>query len=435
MQTLQQLQNGELDGAKKLTLSENLTEFPREIFRLADTLEMLDLSKNKLTELPTDFGRLQKLKIFFCSENRFTVLPEVLGDCPLLDICGFKANIIEEVPAKAVNPNLRWFILTNNRITKLPPDIGNCPRMQKLMLAGNRLTELPEELSNCRELSLLRISANRLTKLPEWLLSMPKLSWLAFSGNPFAEKPPIPTSKRINWSDLEVTDLLGEGASGMIYKAHHQIGEASIAAAIKIFKGHVTSDGLPEDEIDICITAGPHPGLVQVIGEIDGHPENRKALLMDLIPSHFYNLGLPPSFESCTRDVFKPGQSLTSNQVLKIAATIASVAAQLHSKGIMHSDLYAHNILIDNDGHTLFGDFGAACFYNKADVETAQRLERLEVIAYGYLLEDLINLCTNAGDHQTVQKLAVLKDQCLAPDVASRPSFQYLAGQTAKLSS
>lgn len=432
MQTLKQLQNGELDGEKKLTLSESLTEFPQEIFRLADTLEMLDLSKNKLSSLPADFGRLHQLKILFCSENQFTVLPEVLGDCPLLDIVGFKANIIEEVPAKAINPNLRWFILTNNRISKLPAQIGNCPRMQKLMLAGNRLTELPEELSRCRELGLLRISANRLTQLPQWLLSMPKLSWLAFSGNPFSEKPPIATANRVDWHDLEVSHLLGEGASGLIYKVNHKIGEESIAAAIKVFKGSVTSDGFPEDEIDICITAGAHPGLVQVIGEIDGHPESKKALLMDLIPSHFYNLGITPSFESCTRDVYKPGQSLSLPQVLKIASTISSVAAQLHGKGIMHSDLYAHNILIDDEGNTLFGDFGAACFYSKANAQLSAGLEQLEVRAYGYLLEDLINLCVDT-ENQALAQLAELRDACLQPNVTARPAFSDLSASVANM--
>jgi hypothetical protein len=46
MQTLKQLNNGELKGIKKLTLIENLSEFPEKIFDLADSLEMLDLSNN-----------------------------------------------------------------------------------------------------------------------------------------------------------------------------------------------------------------------------------------------------------------------------------------------------------------------------------------------------------------------------------------------------
>jgi hypothetical protein len=433
MQTLRQLQNGELKGVASLKLSEKLSHFPEEIFELADTLESLDLSSNNLSVLPSDFGRLQKLKIFFCSENSFTVLPEVLADCPLLDIVGFKANRIVTVPARSLNPNLRWLILTNNRVVALPAQIGNCFRMQKLMLAGNRLEELPEELRNCSNLALLRISANRLSKLPEWLLSMPKLSWLAFSGNLFSELPVVEPLDLIDWNELEVSHLLGEGASGVICKAIWRTEGKTEEVAVKVFKGAVTSDGLPEDEMDTCIAAGIHPGLVQLIGQIIAHPEDKKGLVMGLIPEYFYNLGIPPSFESCTRDVFREGLNLTAQQVLKIACTIASVVAQLHSKGIMHSDLYAHNILIDDEGNTLFGDFGAACFYNKTDTKVAYALERLEVSAYGCLLDDLLGLCNEANEHTALMKLGEFRDVCMASDVSSRPCFQYLKDELMKL--
>jgi len=429
MQTLEQLRKGEYRDATSLKLSEGLTSFPREIFELADTLEMLDLSRNQLTSLPDDFGRLKKLKILFCSENLFAVLPEVLADCQELDIVGFKSNVIEIVPAKALNPNIRWLILTNNRIGEIPATIGNCHRMQKLMLAGNRLADLPVELSNCHNLSLLRISANRLTKLPDWLLAMPKLSWLAFSGNLFSKKPEAQSVPLIAWDELQINQQLGEGASGIISKAVHN---GSKKVAVKVFKGAVTSDGLPEDEMHAYILAGSHPGLVQLTGRITAHPEDKKGLVMELIPQRFYNLGLTPSFESCTRDVFAPGLKLSSTQVVKVAGTIASLAAQLHSKGIMHSDLYAHNTLIDDEGNTLFGDFGAACFYDRNDTETAHALERIEVSAFGYLLDDLLHLCSEA-DHPGLLKLAGFRDACLSPDASSRPDFKSLTQEISLL--
>jgi hypothetical protein len=426
MSTLKQLQNGGLKGSTSLKLSEHLTSFPEEIFELADTLEILDLSRNRLTSLPADFGRLKKLRILFCSENLFTAFPEVLADCPLLDIVGFKANIIDTVPARSLNSNLRWLILTDNRIKELPAEIGACSRMQKLMLAGNRLESLPRHLAQCRNLSLLRISANRINELPAWLLSMPKLSWLAFSGNVFSGEYAVATVPIISWSDLEIKSLLGEGASGIIYKADWNRGALTNEVAVKIFKGSVTSDGLPEDELNTSIAAGNHLGLIPIIGEIKNHPDDRSGLVMELIPGDFYNLGLPPTFESCTRDVLKSGTKLTEQSVIKIARTIASAAAYLHSKGIMHCDLYAHNILVDDHGNALLGDFGAASFYDLTDLGRALALQRLEVSAYGYLLEDLLGICEHAGESNRLKKMAGLKDMCLCDDVLSRPSFDYL---------
>jgi len=432
MQTLLQLQKGELKGATSLTLSEGLTHFPEEIFELADTLEKLDLSYNNLNALPPDFGRLKKLKILFCSENPFTVLPEVLADCPVLDIAGFKANKISTIPAKSLNPNLRWLILTNNNIAELPAEIGNCKRIQKLMLAGNQLTTLPRELSNCSNLELLRISANKLKELPRWLLQMPRLSWLAFSGNPFCTIPAVQALDLIHWDELELNGHLGEGASGIISKASWRNATARQEVAIKVFKGAVTSDGSPEDEMNICIAADVHPGLVQLVGQIKGHPEDKKGLVMGLIPPSFYNLGQPPSLQSCTRDVFKDTLTLSVWQIVKIAGTIASVAVQLHSRGIMHSDMYAHNTLIDNEANTLFGDFGAACFYDKNDSDSAPALERLEVRAFGCLLDDLLSL-SNEQSNDTLSTLGVLRDACMVPDVSLRPDFRYLNEELLKL--
>src|SRR5471030_1569407 len=102
MHTLEQLRTGQLKGIQRLQLSCGLTEFPREIFELADTLEILDLSNNALSTLPDDLPRLAKLRIIFCSDNQFTELPSVLGSCAQLSMIGFKANRIRSVPAAAL---------------------------------------------------------------------------------------------------------------------------------------------------------------------------------------------------------------------------------------------------------------------------------------------------------------------------------------------
>ena len=95
---------------------QGLTALPRAVFDQADTLELLDLSGNALDRLPDDLPRLRRLRILFASNNRFTELPAVLGECPTLEMVGFKSNAIAEVPGAALPPGLRWLILTDNAI-------------------------------------------------------------------------------------------------------------------------------------------------------------------------------------------------------------------------------------------------------------------------------------------------------------------------------
>lgn len=106
MHTLEQLRSGALKGITRLSLSCGLREFPPEIFTLAETLEILDLSGNALAALPDDLPRLRRLRIVFCSDNAFAVLPTVLGRCPALEMIGFKANRIEHVAAESLPPSL-----------------------------------------------------------------------------------------------------------------------------------------------------------------------------------------------------------------------------------------------------------------------------------------------------------------------------------------
>ena len=432
MHTLAQLRAGQLHGLKRLNLSAGLTEFPREIFALADTLEVLNLSGNALSSLPDDLGRLHKLQVLFCSDNQFAEVPAVLGQCPQLSMVGFKANQIRTLPGAALPPSLRWLILTDNQLEALPPEIGSCTQLQKLMLAGNRLTELPETLARCTNLELLRIAANQLTELPAWLLALPHLAWLAYAGNPFAEAAEAAALARnpihaIDWAELTIEQQLGEGASGVIYRARRAFAQLP-EVAVKLFKGAVTSDGLPHSEMAACISAGPHPHLIAVQGKISQHPAGVEGLVLELINPAFGNLAGPPSLATCTRDVYAPGTEFRLETALRIAQGIASATAHLHAQGILHGDLYAHNILNTPTGEALLGDFGAACFFALEDVATATTLQQLEARAFGCLLEELLTHCPEADEApEASATLWDLQRRCVQPQVAARPLFGEIA--------
>ncbi|MBA2799045.1 leucine-rich repeat-containing protein kinase family protein [Aeromonas veronii] len=449
MHTLEQLRAGELCGARHLKLSENLTEFPTEILSLKETLEVLDLTGNQLSALPDELAGFGKLRIIFCSENRFTALPEVLGRCPALTMVGFKANQIATVSAKALPAGLRWLILTDNAIERLPDELGQCDALQKLMLAGNRLRELPASLANCRNLELLRIAANRIERFPEWLLALPRLSWLAYSGNPFSEGAEARAIDDAHvaplaWETLALGELLGQGASGVIHRATlvanpaDEVTQASdrgdgSQVAVKLFKGEVTSDGLPRCEMAASLAAGTHPNLIKVMGKVADHPSGIPALVMELIDPAFANLAGPPSLDSCTRDVYPEGLYLSVPDALAMAQGIASVVGHLHRAGIMHGDLYGHNILFargsDAPARALLGDFGAASLYDRCDRERAVGLERLEVRAFGCLLEELLAHCDTQDS--TLDGLHQLKAACLSELPTDRPDFAYIERQLA----
>lgn len=429
--TLEQLRSGALAGARRLDLTaSNLEQLPPEVFGLANTLEVLSLNGNGLRTLPHDLGRLHRLRIVFCSDNPFERLPESLGDCPALEMVGFKACRITDVPAQALPPRLRWLILTDNRIDRLPQAVGERPYLQKLMLAGNRLASLPETLAGAARLELLRLSANRFEALPSWLTGLPNLAWLALGGNPLdwrtVDASPLPVR---HWSSLRLGPCLGEGASGRIYRVEPDA-KGERALALKLFKGEVTSDGLPDDEMRAHRVAGEHPALFSPIAELTGHPDGAKGLLLPLLPPALQALAGPPSFDSCTRDVYDPKRVFPAHAVHTMAASLASALAQLHRRGVLHGDFYAHNVLWNPATHdVVLSDFGAGSLLPMDQPALQQNLCSTDVRAWGLLVAELLERVADVTDGiDGLGALRALVRDCLQPVPARRPSAEDLSG-------
>ncbi len=421
---LNALRRGDLAGARELRLSEPLAGFPTEIFGLADTLEVLDLSGTGITTLPGDMGRLRKLSALFCSNNRFDRLPPALGDCAALGQIGFRGCGLRELPAEALPPRLRWFTLTDNALSTLPAALGQRPALQKLMLAGNALAALPGALAGAPNLELIRLAANRFDRLPPWLPELPRLAWAAWAGNPGEADAAAPRAAALRWADLDFGAILGEGASGRIHAAvWRQDGEAR-PVAVKLFKGTMTSDGLPEREMAACLAAGAHPHLTGALGRVTGHPDGAQGLAMPLLPPGWRALAGPPSLASCSRDVYDPGLRLAPEVALRIARGIAGAATHLHARNLNHGDLYAHNVLWDGAaGAAVLSDFGAASALPAGEAGAGWR--RVEVRAFGILLGEVLDRCEGLGHFRALERA------CTGPDVAARPEMAEVARQLA----
>lgn len=426
-ETLAALRRGDLAGARELRLPDGLAEFPREIFGLADTLEVLDLGQGGFTDLPADLGRLNRLRVLFASGNRFERLPPVLGDCPTLSQLGFRGCGIRAVPVESLPRDLRWLTLTDNAIETLPDALGERPLLQKLMLAGNRIAHLPGGLAGANNLELIRLSCNRLDTLPPWLAHLPRLAWIAYAGNP-AEPVSEPTaSTPVPWSALQVGALLGEGASGRVHQAIWRGSSGLEAVALKLFKGTMTSDGLPEREMEACLAAGTHPALTGALGRLVNHPDGAQGLLLRLLPAHWRVLAGPPGLASCSRDVYDPALRLDTGQALTIAHAVAEAVAHLHGRGLLHGDVYAHNTLWDAEtGAAVLSDFGAASALPTGDAGAA--LTQVEVRAVGILLDELLDRCDAAPDG-----LQALTEACLQSDPVQRPSLEDVAAAIGRI--
>ena len=161
-----------------------------------------------------------------------------------------------------------------------------------------------------------------------------------------------------------------------------------------------------------------------------------------LDPAEWAPLGGPPSFSSVTRDTYAPGTSRSRAEVLAVARGIAAAGKALHAAGVVHGDVYAHNALFRSDAAARasgapgpaakLSDFGAAFFYPPGS-EIGRALERLDVRAYGVMLEEALGMAAggggagaedseDSGSSPALAELAELAGRCVGPR-SGRPSF------------
>ena len=97
--------------------------------------------------------------------------------------------------------------------------------------------------------------------------------------------------------------------------------------------------------------------------------------------------------------------------------------AHLHARGLMHGDFYGHNLLWREGEGLMLGDFGAATPFDVSDRVMAERLARIEVRAWGCLLQELLqHLTAQDAGRPEVQSLLALQAQCMGP-VLARPTW------------
>lgn len=360
----------------------------------------------------------------------------------------FKSNQLTAIPDHIIPAGIRWLILTDNQIQHLPSTMGQWQQLEKLALSGNRLTELPASMAQCHQLSLVRLAVNRIQQWPDWLFSLPRLAYLAIGANPATYRQDArtitaaPQDYSMLWpaARVQLGKVLGSGASGVIYQALDNDTQRDVA--VKIFKGELTSDGDPAEELRHCLHAGQHPQLIPVLATLSTQtdvPTQSKstaqrraalpALVMALIPPSYRALGQPPSFATISRDTFATDSQWSATQLWHWSQQAAAVLQHLQQHQLAHGDFYAHNMLVNAQGHLLLGDFGAATGLSDLTLPQQTGFKRIEIRAFGYWLDDLLPYCHISSatcERQQYQHLCQLRDQCLDLDPAARPSIEHI---------
>nr|XP_054773152.1 asporin-like [Lytechinus pictus] len=127
---------------------------------LPNTLEVLDLSYNKITVLHNEsFQKYHLLRILNIAHNSINVIEgNTFGNLPRLEKVILDNNVISEVPPSLFinNPNISTLILAHNNIRRIPHLNGLCLNKTPKGFTG---------ISELRNLTLIDFSYNNLTSV------------------------------------------------------------------------------------------------------------------------------------------------------------------------------------------------------------------------------------------------------------------------------
>ncbi|MFH4978211.1 hypothetical protein AB6A40_004920 [Gnathostoma spinigerum] len=190
-----------------------LKAFPEQIETVKDVIRTLDLSENKIKELPLSIGEFSNLKQLHLASNRLSSLPDEIGLLKALEVFNAASNLLTDLPLSFAGlRSLKTLNLSDNKFIKLPVVICHLPSLDTLHLANNFIEELPDEikdlkasevnlnqnrlstlnpnLARCEKLRTLRVEENCLsrTAFTSELLSDSPVSLISYAGNLFQDK-------------------------------------------------------------------------------------------------------------------------------------------------------------------------------------------------------------------------------------------------------
>uniref|UniRef100_A0A1I7TS32 Disease resistance R13L4/SHOC-2-like LRR domain-containing protein n=1 Tax=Caenorhabditis tropicalis TaxID=1561998 RepID=A0A1I7TS32_9PELO len=142
-----------------------LKKVPEEIEQLADVLRNLELSENKIREIPPFIGQFTQLKQLHLSNNCLESLPDEIGSMKKLEILNLAGNNLQSLPDTIVGCiDLRTLDISSNSFTQFPVALVACVQLDILNMNGNQIEKLPDEISDLKVIEL-SLNQNRLVSL------------------------------------------------------------------------------------------------------------------------------------------------------------------------------------------------------------------------------------------------------------------------------
>ncbi|OAY69171.1 Plant intracellular Ras-group-related LRR protein 7 [Ananas comosus] len=164
-----------------------LKTLPDELFQVDKFVRTLDLTNNKIAEIPPEIDRLLTLQRLVLAGNLLEFLPANIGNLRNLKAITLDGNRMSVLPDECNFLSLLLLNVSNNKLKSLPESIGDCISLEELQANGNSIDDLPSSICNLIHLKSLLLNNNNIRQLPQNLLKECKsLQNISLHDNPIS---------------------------------------------------------------------------------------------------------------------------------------------------------------------------------------------------------------------------------------------------------
>lgn len=161
----------------------NLKEVPEELQRLSKTLRTVDLSDNKIPQLPPWFVTFASLKNLTMNNCKLLSLPEDFGQLRKLEVVSLSGNSLTQLPQSFSNlVNLKTLTVSGNLLTAFPEQLLPLQQLDSVDLSSNKISDLPHNMATLQAVEI-NLNHNQVSVLPESLAQCPRLKVLRLEEN------------------------------------------------------------------------------------------------------------------------------------------------------------------------------------------------------------------------------------------------------------
>jgi len=195
---------------EELNLSNNrLSNLPEDI-QLFISLIALNLSNNQIETIPDSFRYLTSLKVLNLNRNRLTTISDWVLTLEHLQAIYLSDNQLSELSGIIGSlKGLTEMNVSNNSLTELPKNIGDLQDLTYLNIEKNKLKKIPESFSELQNLTILNLSDNYLQEFPSGITHLHNLTHLYLNSNQIDELPEsISHLKHLEILSLENNQLI-----------------------------------------------------------------------------------------------------------------------------------------------------------------------------------------------------------------------------------